>query len=205
MTHPLKDHFNPRTHEECDLLTVNSLSTGCYFNPRTHEECDVIVCPYSNITIAISIHALTKSATKPSLSMLSPCLFQSTHSRRVRRDRLSLFQYHDSHFNPRTHEECDQAFTCLCCRPVNFNPRTHEECDVGLLDRDGITYVFQSTHSRGVRLDCLGGTVWPMYFNPRTHEECDTDNIHLLGDTIPISIHALTKSATLSYALAATR
>ncbi len=58
----------------------------------------------------------------------------------------------------------------------DFNPRTHEECDMPILPN-------------------------PIYhtdFNPRTHEECD---IRRTGgrDGRRISIHALTKSATIKY------
>ena len=34
--------FNPRTHEECDLLVVGEFKGIESFNPRTHEECDCI-------------------------------------------------------------------------------------------------------------------------------------------------------------------
>ena len=56
----------------------------------------------------------------------------------------------------------------------DFNPRTHEECD----DIDLIILSFGS------------------YFNPRTHEECDANCDHTF-DKSNISIHALTRSATI--------
>ena len=83
-----------------------------------------------------------------------------------------------------------------CSQIACFNPRTHEECDsnisIGLNGND----MFQSTHSRGVRP--AGGWIQSSQrsFNPRTHEECDTGKF--LQPTIQIvSIHALTRSATL--------
>ena len=55
-------YFNPRTHEECDA-TLDSIRPGCFhFNPRTHEECDLSAA-WAIIVTAISIHALTRSAT----------------------------------------------------------------------------------------------------------------------------------------------
>ena len=57
----------------------------------------------------------------------------------------------------------------------DFNPRTHEECD-----RIGKKY----------RRNLCN-------FNPRTHEECDDDVLYFRL-VAPISIHALTRSATHS-------
>ena len=83
---------------------------------------------------------------------------------------------------------------------INFNPRTHEECDTipGAVLAD--TFIFQSTHSRGVRLVTIRSISGIMYnFNPRTHEECDAD--YSAGSSfLSISIHALTRSATISSA-----
>ena len=77
--------FNPRTHEECDYNgRLICYFTPC-FNPRTHEECDKRynrLCSKSDV----SIHALTRSATY--VLLCTPRhrhLFQSTHSRGVRR------------------------------------------------------------------------------------------------------------------------
>ena len=56
---------------------------------------------------------------------------------------------------------------------------------------------FQSTHSRGVRLP--GAQPAPedgLCFNPRTHEECDIRTASIV-DANKVSIHALTRSATL--------
>ena len=55
---------------------------------------------------------------------------------------------------------------------------------------------FQSTHSRGVRRECLYQLTQLAGFNPRTHEECD---LCLTKDKryVKVSIHALTRSATL--------
>ena len=59
--------------------------------------------------------------------------------------------------------------------------------------------MFQSTHSRGVRHAWILSI--PQYtagFNPRTHEECDSPELAITGTLSPVSIHALTRSATIS-------
>ena len=59
---------------------------------------------------------------------------------------------------------------------MNFNPRTHKECDFDALYGLDCFQPFQSTHSQRVRLNQL----------------------YYLPFTVDISIHALTKSATLA-------
>ena len=56
-----------------------------------------------------------------------------------------------------------------------FNPRTHEECDCEWIK---------------------GSRSW-WYFNPRTHEECDGTSTNNAAFSNNISIHALTRSATI--------
>ena len=123
-----RKNFNPRTHEECDKHVDGRVGGSLNFNPRTHEECDQKTTAEA-IGISISIHALTRSATRcRSSTHCKARLFQSTHSRGVRQMPHSG-QIHCCHFNPRTHEECDGSST-------------------GYAD---YYYQFQSTHSRGVR------------------------------------------------------
>ena len=78
-------HFNPRTHEGCDLrkdgidnfsahISIHAPTRGAtlidcfdassslHFNPRTHEGCD-FVCVPAIIDKMISIHAPTRGAT----------------------------------------------------------------------------------------------------------------------------------------------
>ena len=57
--------------------------------------------------IPVSIHALTRSATKDT----------------------GLEKANIGSFNPRTHEECDRLEVVLLGLLPGFNPRTHEECD----------------------------------------------------------------------------
>ena len=101
--------------------------------------------------------------------------FQSTHSRGVRHLEPIFYSEVLKYFNPRTHEECDNTFLSIGEPKCYFNPRTHEECD-GIGKGTLPTHAkFQSTHSRGVRHLNL-----PHY-----------------KDWYIISIHALTRSATL--------
>ena len=148
------------------------MEAGTGFNPRTHEECDR----------EIIFHGLIPQ-------------FQSTHSRGVR-PILPPFDKLCSCFNPRTHEECDDGHRCALTYGCCFNPRTHEECDnfyfflgnafgvsIHALTRSATSisvresiklFLFQSTHSRGVRhIKCTGVNAY-RGFNPRTHEECDS-------------------------------
>ncbi len=79
-----------------------------------------------------------------------PSIFQSTHSRGVRRyksqmpDMPDLFQS--------THSRGVRRTSCESVRLViYFNPRTHVECDCRQLRYQLLIIRFQSTHSRGVR------------------------------------------------------
>ena len=56
-------YFNPRTHMECDPIPLQFCQTDSYFNPRTHMECDKRALTPEVAKQAISIHALTWSAT----------------------------------------------------------------------------------------------------------------------------------------------
>ena len=103
------------------------------FNPRTHEECDCIKLDDKQHSKTVSIHALTRSATRRFLS----------HSRLLT---VSI------HALTRSATCC---YLLRFCGYVSFNPRTHEECDAILGQLTG-DYLFQSTHSRGVRLGCQG-------------------------------------------------
>ena len=145
------------------------------FNPRTHEECDNKI----NITIKIL-----------------RC------------------------FNPRTHEECDflKHSVCMGILDVSIHALTRSATaksnqliclllvSIHALTRSATSQrrlselpaMFQSTHSRGVRLSGfrLGQHISDS-FNPRTHEECDS-MLSLTDLATNVSIHALTRSATKS-------
>ena len=123
--------------------------------------------------------------------------FQSTHSRGVRHLEILIIGRNRS-FNPRTHEECDNLSGLFSQLPVGFNPRTHEECDFFSFFSNKRCTVFQSTHSRGVRLKATLFLQQIKSFNPRTHEECDIASPHVVPLS-EVSIHALTRSATGIY------
>ena len=171
-------------------------------------------------THTISIHALTRSATRNSSNQfMSTQIFQSTHSQGVRLWFIPYTYYTNSHFNPRTHKECDINLQDTLLHLIYFNPRTHKECDKWLFSKLASRPAFQSTHSQGVRptatatFTCLGSfqsthsqgvrrlhSSWMgryfKYFNPRTHKECDMWLFLVNLLVFRISIHALTRSAT---------
>ena len=125
----------------------------------------------------VSIHALTKSATFCSI----------------------IYTSNFYGFNPRTHEECDCRVLYALLTSYRFNPRTHEECDLYFFFYHSVKRLFQSTHSRRVRPSPSTFIDFLDSFNPRTHEECDdVFVINVMGENV--SIHALTKSATLNFA-----
>ena len=144
------------------------------FNPRTHEECDDTPCTTSR----------------------KRCLFQSTHSRGVRLISYRIpydretFQSTHSRGVRRVHRQPRQ-------KPGGFqstHSRGVRQFEFEFCPKCGR---FQSTHSRGVRLhNPITTAVSVIYFNPRTHEECDFGQSVVLG-RVKISIHALTRSATI--------
>ena len=125
-----------------------------------------------DLSMKISTHALTWSATALSYLDLANRSFQLTHSRGVRPAGIH-HQTKAVHFNSRTHVECDKqnrfrhqkqristhALTWSATfmifvwnsRQLNFNSRTHVECD-------------------GLVLFC---DLFLFHFNSRTHVECD--------------------------------
>ena len=123
------------------------------------------------------------------------------------------------YFNPRTHEECDFCNRIGCkqllfisihaltrsatlpdhrreSRYLHFNPRTHEECDELVPVKSFMYSLFQSTHSRGVRLS----TLTLSRSSPMISIHALTRSATFFSDASPlskaISIHALTRSAT---------
>ena len=121
------------------------------FNPRTHEECDELYVFKSRWSV-ISIHALTRSAT----AHHNPIhLFRKISIHALTRSATSLYKWPNLCSVISIHALTRSATTMSCWRSVcsiDFNPRTHEECDAATF-REGLQdSLFQSTHSRGVRL-----------------------------------------------------
>ena len=172
---PFRHHnlgFNPRTHEECDPISFFISNQSPLFQ-STHSrgvrrllglQTFVTILFQSthsrgvrpairrlrDVSIFVSIHALTRSATKICSNQDQDEQFQSTHSRGVRRPKV-LPSAGASGFNPRTHEECDPRPPVSGQSSLCFNPRTHEECDQDKVADMAEIELFQSTHSRGVR------------------------------------------------------
>ena len=143
-------NFNPRTHEECDLLPFEIPPYHLYFNPRTHEECDTSNGNKSDHGTNFNPRTHEECDAKPSRPKETPDSFQSTHSRGVRHTQIQRATFY-AYFNPRTHEECDTWPLYSCIGSLYFNPRTHEECDYPCSISTTTICRFQSTHSRGVR------------------------------------------------------
>ena len=124
-------------------------------------------------------------------------LFQSTHSHGVRRVKLpELWCRSRNYFNPRTHTECDCRKTRTIRTIRYFNPRTHTECD-GLLKEALSGGVFQSTHSHGVRR-CNKSVQWFGRFEFQSTHSHGVRQVNLYWQAnLEISIHALTRSATI--------
>ena len=125
----------------------------------------------------ISIHALTGSATYiMTIFSGSTSLFQSTHPRGVRlrtcleRSNLKRFQStHPRGVRPDVYEDFEEFLDISIHAPAR-----------------GATYAWNEWARRGRN------------FNPRTHGECDPQDPQGSQDTLHISIHALTGSATKS-------
>ena len=189
--------FNPRTHEECDplfpLRLQRHMQVSIHALTRSATIHNWFLCKVSYVSIhaltrsatfvlvpakpvwLVSIHALTRSATCCFCLFHVFLMFQSTHSRGVRRALVSHFLL----FLVSIHALTRSATSSLSIYLTYFK--------------------FQSTHSRGVRL-CLAPScrsirvsihaltrsatqrykqclIMPS-FNPRTHEECDQNGTH---------------------------
>ena len=84
---------------------------------------------------------------------------------------------------------------------VYFNPRTHEECDLGLFSRSTRFKIFQSTHSRGVRRRSRAPEDKKKVFQSTHSRGVRRQGSGKTMSLVAISIHALTRSATIVYAL----
>ena len=147
-----------------------------------------------------------------------PKQFQSTHSRGVRLPFCLPSRKGTCYFNPRTHEECDSINKRRTTPDKYFNPRTHEECDMdnpsmdipGMISIHALTrsatlimltvlfqIIFQSTHSRGVRH--FSQVIYFVKYQFQSTHSRGVRRVSFCSDrgSKLISIHALTRSATL--------
>ena len=82
---------------------------------------------------------------------------------------------------------------------LNFNPRTHKECDrLPLSQLSSRCLLFQSTHSQGVRLAQQDDVNHAMDISIHALTRSATINKSDKYSIVAISIHALTRSATLA-------
>ncbi|MNN52013.1 hypothetical protein D3C81_1666840 [compost metagenome] len=80
-----------------------------------------------------------------------------------------------THFNPRTHIECDLLELKKAIPHLYFSPSTHEGGDQNHSGFSGYSFVLQSTHPHRVRLKSLTtGLSTTSYFNPRIRKGCDS-------------------------------
>ena len=81
----IRSSFNPRTHEECDRHEgISKQADGC-FNPRTHEECDCTILFSWRLTACFNPRTHEECDSRSQIYFPSAGMFQSTHSRGVRR------------------------------------------------------------------------------------------------------------------------
>ena len=148
-----------------------------------------------SVLAEVSIHAPTRGATGK-ISVGSQDEKVSIHAPTRGATHWHILLFHNSSFNPRTHEGCDLPTFADLLSYICFNPRTHEGCDgldafctywltvsihaptrgatlIDSTDRP-VVIEFQSTHPRGVRLYLL-------------LVSCSDDDV---------SIHAPTRGAT---------
>ena len=88
---------------------ISSLVPLCpaHFNPRTHEGCDVDMQAFKESGAIISIHAPMKGATEIKTRLMD-YLMISIHAPMKGATRVPcVFLIALSNFNPRTHEGCD--------------------------------------------------------------------------------------------------
>ena len=169
-------HFNPRTHEGCDI-TMKKFTLSVYkfqsthpwrvrlsvkylylplpmdFNPRTHEGCDSTNrASCVKFSVFQSTHPWRVRHDNNVLRVRLGVWFQSTHPWRVRHIELS------GNFRRRQisiHAPMKGATHRVGRRPgghVHFNPRTHEGCDPYSYSQWYRSNQFQSTHPWRVRL-----------------------------------------------------
>ena len=131
------------------------------------------------------------------LLMLTQTLrFQSTLPRGERQ--FALYKLSATiDFNPRSHEGSDDTIFRRDVCFLYFNPRSHEGSDPNENQDYWANTGFQSTLPRGERPQCkvIGYTV--SNFNPRSHEGSDCHTHKERQFSVPISIHAPTRGATL--------
>ena len=149
----VNDDFNPRSHEESDLVNGPCRRMHDNFNPRSHEESDINPKLGLNRFGSISIHALTKRATL--CSKTTQCQHQSFQSTLSRRERpVSCDSHSSQHFRfqstlSRRERPLDSSASCIFLAISIHALRRRAASAPGLWASEGLT--FQSTLSRRER------------------------------------------------------
>ena len=132
------------------------------FNPHTHEGCDV------NLSLRVqryqvSIHTPTKGVTLQPRNSGLQLLFQSTHPRRVWRQR-PWEPPASSGFNPHTHEGCDDTLQMVVHRVPKFQSTHPRRVWQGIVLRFLlITVVSIHTPTKGVTLTWILSVILMMF------------------------------------------
>ena len=169
------------------------------------------------MNIYISIHALTRRATKFTDHAKIRFAFQSTPSRGGRRKKY-VCEIKRHNFNPRPHEEGDKIHrSCKNTIRISIHALTRRATCVFPLSRDTIFISIHALTRRATRLidnkmqaalisihaltrratiRMPTRMVNRRHFNPRPHEEGDVSSPVPSGIRSTISIHALTRRAT---------
>ncbi|EHO85547.1 hypothetical protein HMPREF0380_00879, partial [Eubacterium infirmum F0142] len=121
------------------------------FNPRTREECD----------------------ESESYIVTGYAIFQSTHSRGVRRNVASV-KNKNINFNPRTREECDELPFVRVYGRYKISIHALARSATFAVYYDAYDVII-SIHALARSATLFKGSSFKsnLYFNPRTREECD--------------------------------
>ena len=151
---------------------------------------------YVSGTISISIHAVMKTATKNVGSKISSGAI-SIHA--VMKTATKLVQTLVSwvvHFNPCSHEDCNNSNLPTCWQKKYFNPCSHEDCNVIATKR--------SINSGNISIHAVMKTATKMtvvfimtvWISIHAVMKTATQQDAFGGSTLVISIHAVMKTAT---------
>ena len=144
------------------------------FNSRAHVERDEVAGMAEPVSVEISTHALTWSATPFTLRALKDMEI-STHALTWSATRYAVIdKIGQSNFNSRAHVERDGRGLPGRGLHRNFNSRAHVERDTWNGINTEPRKSFQLTRSRGARLQSSGEMVDAVHFNSRAHVERDS-------------------------------
>ena len=178
----VKEYFNPRTREGCDLKKQYKRTKTTSFQSTHPRRVRLATCLMVDKMVRISIHAPAKGATISGRRFRTACTYFNPRTREGCDNQLHQLTERVHYFNPRTREGCDRTQYHKLWHTCNyFNPRTREGCDLRKAIQFKYFMIFQSTHPRRVRLKVLSFyLLTTIYFNPCTREGCDTATTKIL-------------------------